>query len=176
VFACSSSSRIFSPTRFEDKGVALYFLPNPQIPAFRFDAHKLQRVISNLLENAHNCTPAQGTVWLSAETYQWDRRLHAPGPAERERRTGSSPQENAVRINVCDTGPGIAPEFHQEIFEDFVSLRQTHGAQGTGLGLAIARRLMQAQHGKIWVESEPGGGSCFSLLLPLHPVCGSGTD
>lgn len=71
---------------------------------------------------------------------------------------------------MCDTGPGIAPEFHQEIFEDFVSLRHHPDAQGGGLGLAIARRLMQAQQGKIWVESQVDRGAKFSVLLPLNPA------
>jgi signal transduction histidine kinase len=73
--------------------------------------------------------------------------------------------ENAVRIDVSDTGPGIAAEHHDEIFGDFVQL-PGGSARGTGLGLAIARRLVEAHGGVIWVESEPGTGSRFSVLLP----------
>ena len=72
--------------------------------------------------------------------------------------------ENAVRIDVSDTGPGIAPEHHEDIFGDFVQLQGS--SRGTGLGLAIARRLVEAHRGVIWVESEPGKGSKFSVLLP----------
>jgi signal transduction histidine kinase len=156
--------------RFQDAGIALYFLPNDSFPAFPFDYHKLQHVISNLLDNAHSCTPSGGTVWINTEQYLWDRRLHRNGGGDVNRRTKPAAGAQAVRINVCDTGPGIPPEFHQEIFEDFVSLRSSRNGHGTGLGLAIARRLMQAQHGKIWVESEVGSGSRFSLLLPLKPL------
>jgi signal transduction histidine kinase len=72
--------------------------------------------------------------------------------------------ENAVRIDVSDSGPGIAPEHHDEIFGDFVQLPGS-SARGTGLGLAIARRLVEAHSGVIWVESELGKGSKFSFLL-----------
>ena len=72
--------------------------------------------------------------------------------------------ENAVRIDVSDTGPGIAAEHHDEIFGDFVQL-PGGSARGTGLGLAIARRLVEAHGGVIWVESVPGNGSKFSVLL-----------
>jgi len=69
-------------------------------------------------------------------------------------------------VTVTDTGSGIAPEFQQEIFEEFV--RVDPSSSGIGLGLAIAKRLVQAHRGKIWVNSEMGSGSSFSFLLPLH--------
>ena len=72
--------------------------------------------------------------------------------------------ENAVRIDVTDTGKGIAPEYHRAIFLDFVQVPGT-SSRGTGLGLAIARRMVEAHGGLIWVESELGKGSKFSLLL-----------
>jgi signal transduction histidine kinase len=70
-----------------------------------------------------------------------------------------------VLVSVTDTGVGIAAEFHQEIFEDFV--RVDPSSSGMGLGLAITKRLIQAHHGKIWVDSEPGRGSSFKFLLPM---------
>ena len=75
---------------------------------------------------------------------------------------------NAVKVSVSDTGPGIPPEFHLEIFDDFFRLPGTEAAEGMGLGLAIARRLVQGMGGKIWVESEPGAGCKFSFLIPLQ--------
>jgi signal transduction histidine kinase len=65
---------------------------------------------------------------------------------------------------VSDTGRGIAPEHHDEIFGDFVQL-PGGSARGTGLGLAIARRLVESYRGLIWVESKPEEGSTFSVLL-----------
>ena len=77
---------------------------------------------------------------------------------------------NAVKVSVADTGPGIRPEFHLEIFDDFFRLPGSESAEGMGLGLAIARRLLQGMGGKIWVESEPGAGCKFSFLIPLKPI------
>ncbi|HUI40886.1 MAG TPA: HAMP domain-containing sensor histidine kinase [Terriglobia bacterium] len=155
---------------FREKGVALRVSPGrAPLPRFPFDDGKIQHVTSNLLENALRCTPRGGSVTVSAEPYRWERRsLRQPGPG-RERRRRPAPGPNAARVSVRDTGPGVAPEFRQEIFEDFVSLPQP-GAQrpaGTGLGLAIARRLVAAHGGKIWVEGEPGQGSTFCFVLPL---------
>ena len=133
------------------------------VPTFNFDYQKAQQGIANLLDNALKHTPAGGCVTLSAEPYFWERRVAQVSPSA-ERRRQRAQQPNSVKISVSDTGPGIAPEYHQEIFEDFV--RVDRSSSGMGLGLAIAKRLVQAHRGKIWVESEPGKGCRFSLLLP----------
>src|SRR5579863_5695318 len=152
----SGVCRLWS-NRFQQKGLALYFLANDKLPVFRFDSPKLQRVISNLLENAFKFTPPSGTVWLHAEPHMWDRRAaEVPSAAERRRQNLNHP--NAVKVSVSDTGPGIPPEFHLEVFDDFFRLPGTEAQEGMGLGLAIARRLVQGMGGKIWVESDPGAG------------------
>jgi len=155
--------------RFQEKGLALYFLANEDLPAFPFDAPKLERVVSNLLENAYKFTPQGGTVWLHAEPHMWDRRAESrPSTAERRRQNLSHP--NSVKVSVADTGPGIPPEFHLEVFDDFFRLPTNENEDGMGLGLAIVRRLVQGMNGKIWVESDPGGGCKFSFLIPYKPV------
>lgn len=167
--ACLKELAGFWLPRFQNKGVAFYHLANPNLEPFRFDYDKIQRVVSNLLENALKFTPATGTVWLHAEPQLWERRnAHKPLPAEDRRKTHVL-TPNAVRITVADTGPGISPEFHQEIFEDFFQVPNSGitDGPGMGLGLAIARRLVQAHRGRIWVESEPNCGCKFSFLLPL---------
>ncbi|HZO99195.1 MAG TPA: HAMP domain-containing sensor histidine kinase [Terriglobia bacterium] len=167
--ACLSEVFGYWLARFRERGVALYFPINVKLKPFVFDYHKVQQIVSNLLENAVKCTPVGGTVWLTAEPYIWERR-RAQGPAPKERRKKIQSIPNAVRVMVADTGPGIAPEYQQEIFGDFFRVPQKHNStRGTGLGLAIARRLVQAHNGKIWVESEVGVGSKFSFLLPLKP-------
>jgi signal transduction histidine kinase len=170
VNACLSEVCQLWSNRFQEKGLALYFLGNEKLTAFPFDSAKTQRVISNLLENASKYTPAGGTVWLHAEPYIWERR----GPdaqtvsSERRRRTLSVP--NAVKISIADTGPGIPAEYHQEVFDDFFRLPNADSqADGMGLGLAIVRRLVTAMGGKIWVESENGAGCKFSFLIPTKP-------
>lgn len=155
--------------RFQDKAIAFYFLPGEKLEPFPFDWFKMQHVVSNLLDNAMKYTPSSGTVWLHVEPYFWERRTSQRKPlVERRRRRVVTP--NCCRISVADTGPGIAPEFQQEIFDEYFRLTpQGTRADGYGLGLAIARRLVHAAGGKIWVESEPGSGSKFSFLLLLNP-------
>lgn len=138
--------------------------PQP-IPTFKFDYQKVQQSIANLLDNALKHTPAGGTVVVSAEPYFWERRAAQVSPQE-ERRRQPQGSPNSVLVSVSDSGPGIAAEFHQEIFEEFV--RVDRSSSGMGLGLAIVKRLVQAHRGKIWVESEPGRGSTFSFLLPIE--------
>jgi signal transduction histidine kinase len=123
----------------------------------------VQQSVANLLDNALKHTSSGGTVTLAAEPHFWERRAAAVAPNE-ERRRLREDSPNSVFISVSDTGPGIAIEYHQEIFEEFV--RVDRSSSGMGLGLAIVKRLVQAHRGKIWVESEPGMGSKFSFLLP----------
>jgi len=173
--ACLSEVCTFWSKQFQEKGIALYFLPNEKLQPFVFDQAKVQRVLSNLLENAMKYTPTSGTVWLHAEPHMWERRSTYVSDLPNDRRRQKLDIPNAVRVSVSDTGPGIAPEFHQEIFDDFFRLPHTSSADGMGLGLAIARRLVQAFGGKIWVESEQGSGAKFSFLIPQHPsVAASG--
>jgi signal transduction histidine kinase len=168
--ACLSEVCRLWSNRFQERGLALYFLANDKLMPFEFDAPKIQRVISNLLENASKYTPQGGTVWLHAEPHMWERRGVSVPAAAGERRRQSIDVPNAVRVSVADTGPGIRPEFHLEVFDDFFRLPGSESAEGMGLGLAIARRLLQGMGGKIWVESEVGGGCKFSFLIPLKPI------
>jgi len=165
----SEVCRLWSP-RFQEKGLALYFLANERVQEFPFDAPKVERVISNLLENASKFTPAGGTVWLHAEPYMWERRTVGKPAVSQERRRRPLTQPNSVKISVSDTGPGIPPEYHLEIFDDFFRLPTSEKIEGMGLGLSIARRLVLAMGGKIWVESEPGAGCKFSFIIPLTPA------
>src|SRR5579859_989475 len=155
--------------RFQEKTLALYFLANDKLPVFPFDAPKLERVISNLLENAFKFTPQGGTVWLHAEPHMWERRAAAQ-PSGSERRRENVSQPNSVKVSVSDTGPGIPAEFHLEVFDDFFRLPTNETQEGMGLGLAIARRLVQGMGGKIWVESDAGAGCKFSFLIPYKPA------
>ena len=139
-------------TRFDDK-----------LPLLKFDYQKVQQTVANLLDNALKHTPAGGSVTLTAESHFWERRAAEEVPAT-ERRRDRVPRPNSVKVEVSDTGEGIAAEHHQEIFEDFVRVDRT--SSGMGLGLAIAKRLVQAHRGKIWVDSEPWLGCRFTFLLP----------
>jgi signal transduction histidine kinase len=149
---------------YQRKGVKLESHLDPSIPAFKFDYQKVQQVAYNLLDNALKHTPSGGTVLLRARPHFWERRVSLVAPIE-ERRRFRLPRPNSVEVSVTDSGAGIAPEHHQEIFEDF--MRVDKNTSGMGLGLAIAKRLIQAHRGKIWVESVAHGGSSFAFLLPM---------
>lgn len=149
---------------FQRKGVKLDASFDPSIPTFKFDYQKVQQAAANLLDNSLKHTPAGGSVVLRAGPHFWERRVAAVAPVE-ERRRFRLPRPNSVEVSVTDSGPGIAAEHHQEIFEDFVRLDRN--TSGMGLGLAIAKRLIQAHRGKIWVEGATPSGSRFTFLLPM---------
>jgi signal transduction histidine kinase len=168
---CLSETHSYWLSSFEKKGVALYLPGQRDLPSLPFDFDKIQHVLSNLLENALKFTPPGGSVWLTAEPHLWERRTRQESSFGLDRRKRPASTPNAVRVTVSDTGPGLAAEYHQEIFDDFVKLSQhEQSGEGIGLGLAIAKRIVVAHNGKIWVESELGKGSAFSFLLPLKNV------
>ena len=168
--ACLSEIiQVWAPS-FQRKEVALFFSPSDKLQPFPFDYYKVQHVVSNLLDNALKFSPQGSTVWMTAELHLWERRVRQePVKPEFERRNPLSAASNSVRVTVADSGPGIDPEFHQEIFQEFVRAETKRRTEGNGLGLAIARRLVNLFGGKIWVESEPGMGAKFAFLLPLKP-------
>lgn len=137
----------------DKKQVELRVSIPPNLPAIETDAGKFQQIIFNFLSNAVKFTPAQGVVTVAAN-------LIEPTPGQPEPR---------VRVSVKDTGPGIPEDQQERIFEKFTQLDATvtkeHG--GTGLGLTISRDLAAMLHGRIELESEPGKGATFSLIIPL---------
>ena len=149
---------------FVRKHVRLDTVLNTDIPIFKFDYQKVQQTVANLLDNALKHTPPGGNVTFRAEMHFWERRS-AEEVQTQERRRERVQHPNCIKVSVSDSGPGIASEHHQEIFEDFVRVDRT--SSGMGLGLAIAKRLVQAHRGKIWVESEPRRGCTFTFLLPI---------
>jgi signal transduction histidine kinase len=152
---------------FQRANVRLETRIPPRLPVFQFDYQKVQQCIVNLLDNALKHTPSGGIISLTVQLHFWERRVAEAEtvPVEDRRRAGER-HPNSVLLTVTDTGSGIAAEFHQEIFDEFV--RVDPSSSGMGLGLAIAKRLIQAHRGKIWVDSELGRGSSFSFLLPIR--------
>lgn len=148
----------------KQKAISYTFHPAPEKVRVNVQSMKLQHIVSNLIENAIKFTPAKGRVWVTVTPCFWDRRKAQTEFLFNLDRKVNRKIENAVRIDVSDTGPGIPADQQEEIFHDFVQLPGA-SPRGTGLGLAIARRLTTAHGGAIWVESEQGKGSMFSVLL-----------
>ncbi len=128
----------------ESKGLSLTFQAEPDLPRLTIDARQIERVIVNLIANALNYTQTGGTIHLA-----------------------TTRDNSAVVFTIRDTGIGIMPEAMPYIFERFYrsdEARQT--AEGTGLGLAIVKEIVSRYGGTILVESKPGQGSEFRVLLP----------
>jgi signal transduction histidine kinase len=130
--------------RATEDGVRVAFAADPEVDVVDGDERRIKQVIFNLLSNAVKFTPAGGEVDVSAT------RLNGE-----------------VRVSVADTGPGIAPEDQERIFEEFQQSETGVGLrEGTGLGLALSKRFVELHGGRIWLESELGQGSTFTFALP----------
>lgn len=121
-----------------------------ELPMMHSDAGKLRQILYNLLSNAVKYTPSGGTVHMKATPF------------------GDNAQQ--VRLIVADTGPGIAPELQDHIFEKFrqMDASVTREHSGTGLGLAISKELVHLLGGTIRVESQVGKGSRFIVEIPVE--------
>jgi len=146
------------------RAIEYEFFPAAGVPRVQIDSLKLQQAISNLIENALKFTPRGGRIEVAVSACFWERRKAQSEFLFNMERKRQERVENAVRIDVRDTGPGIPREHHEDIFGDFVQLPRD-STRGTGLGLAITRRLVEGSGGVVWVESTPNQGSTFSVLL-----------
>jgi len=136
---------------FQRKGVRLDTNLDPSVPTFKFDYQKVQQAAANLLDNSLKHTPGGGRVVLKAAPHFWERRVAALTPVE-ERRRFRLPRPNSVEVSVTDSGPGIAAEHHQEIFEDFVGKRSAiwepihvSAADGPSLGTSVGGQKGKAR-------------------------------
>lgn len=114
------------------------------------DERRIQQILNNLLSNAFKFTPAGGEITLSV-------------------RQTESGEYGRYEFAVADTGIGMSPEFLRRIFEPYAREMRfgDRAASGTGLGMSITRSLAALMGGEIQVESEPGKGSRFTVVLPL---------
>ena len=128
-------------------GVELSLTTEPEEITISADGRRVRQIVFNLVSNAVKFTPAEGRVDVSARL-----------------------DDGQVEIAVADTGPGIAPEELETIFEEFKQATDGKRAEGTGLGLPLSRKLVELHGGRLWVESAAGNGSTFRFTLPVGPT------
>jgi PAS domain S-box-containing protein len=135
--------------QYREKGTTLTWQDPGPLPEVRGDAARVTQVLSNLVANAWQYTPAGGQVTISLQ-----------------------PSDGFLQVDIADTGIGISSDDVSRIFDRFYRadhpvVRET---EGTGLGLAIVKMFVELLGGEIWLESELGVGSTFSFTLPLSTI------
>jgi signal transduction histidine kinase len=130
----------------EEKHITLASAVAPEVETIVTDATKLRQVLYNYLSNAIKFTPDGGNVRLTAR----------------------AESDEMVRIEVLDTGIGIAADDQSHLFQEFQQLDTGMSKRypGTGLGLALTKRIVEAEGGSVGVASTPGEGSVFHAILP----------
>jgi PAS domain S-box-containing protein len=120
---------------------------DPLVPSVLGYEQAIETVIVNLLLNAADATPAGGTVNLTIRR---------------------GPGGDTAEIEVCDTGPGIAPALRERVFEPFFTTKEV--GHGTGLGLTVCRSIVDGHGGSIRVDEPTGGGCRFLVTIPVQPI------
>jgi Na+/proline symporter/signal transduction histidine kinase len=133
---------------FKERRIEVSVHAAQPLPAVRADFDRVIQVLLNLLSNAANfCEPGRGRIEV-----------------------GLSHNARFVQVDVRDNGPGLRPEDQALIFDKFRQAGDTLTGKpkGTGLGLYISRQFVEHLGGRLWVESRPGAGACFSFTLPVE--------
>jgi signal transduction histidine kinase len=143
----------YTSTQVREKNISIRLDISDAPPHILADRESFQQILIHLLQNASSATLIEGTISL---------RIKLQKEIDRE----------YILMQVSDTGGGIPAEDLQRVFErryraDNVLIQ---GLGDTGVGLSIAKTLVEAQNGRIWVETEMGQGSTFSVLLPVFPA------
>jgi len=148
------------------------------IPKTRMDPEKFRQVLMNLMQNAIQAMDGQGKITVSTSvrrmTRAWGATLDGaapsgrrsspdgPGPFGGGARARGTEEAELVEVSVRDTGPGISPKVLRNLFIPFFTTK----TQGTGLGLAISQSIVRNTGGTIEVQSQPGSGTTFTIVLP----------
>jgi len=143
--------------RFRDRRLAVQLDLPPEYALVRADHDSLYQIMLRLLSNAALCSKEGSEVAIRAMPY-----------------TDDKAQQAYVQIMVVDTGGGIAPDDYTRVFRRLYRANQPliQGMGETGIGMAVAKTLVEANGGRIWVESQPNAGSTFSFTLPTDKKAG----
>ncbi|MCJ7434074.1 MAG: ATP-binding protein [Anaerolineales bacterium] len=140
----------YTSSQVREKNISIHLDLPKQLDPIHADREALQQILIHLLQNAGAATPVEGTIRLKVE-------MRSEGAGE------------YVLLEVTDSGGGIQPEDLPRVFTRLYRADNVliQGVGDTGVGLSIAKTLAEAQHGRIWVESQSGVGATFSVLLPI---------
>jgi signal transduction histidine kinase len=140
----------YTSSQVREKNISMHLEIPKTVSAIHADREALQQILIHLLQNAGAATPVEGSISLKVQTQ-------------------SEKGQEFVLIQVSDSGGGIPGEDLPRVFTRLYRADNVliQGVGDTGVGLSIAKTLTEAQNGRIWVESEPGVGSTFSVLLPI---------
>ncbi len=140
----------YTSSQIREKNISLHLDLPRQLDPIYADREALQQILIHLLQNAGAATPIEGTITLRVQTR-------------------SENEQEYILLQVKDTGGGIPSEDIPRVFTRLYRADNVliQGVGDTGVGLSIAKALTEAQNGRIWVESEPGVGATFSVLLPI---------
>ncbi len=130
-------------TGAKEQGITVDIRSDPSVGLVDIDKVQVQQVLVNLVRNGLEAMDGCDTRELVISI--------------------TKPTPELAQVSVSDTGTGISPEIADQLFQPFVT---TKGSQGMGVGLSISRNIIEAQGGRIWAESNPGGGTIFHFTLP----------
>src|SRR6266850_2431668 len=148
------------------------------VPEIMGRAHVLEQTLVNLLLNAVDATPAGGSIIIGARRWAYEpgqslpKRASDPGYARFPRTSERRPArvefadgQPGTLLFVADSGPGVAPEDREKVFEPFYTTKEP--GRGTGLGLAIVARAVHEMGGVVWVDGAREGGAAFKMFFPI---------
>ncbi len=140
----------YTSSQVREKNISMHLELPKKLAPIQADREALQQILIHLLQNAGAATPFEGTIKLKVQARNED-------------------GLDFILIQVSDSGGGIAPDDLPRVFTRLYRADNVliQGVGDTGVGLSIAKTLTEAQHGRIWVESEPGTSATFSVLLPI---------
>jgi two-component system sensor histidine kinase BaeS len=129
------------------KDISIETRLDPDLPDINVDIQRMKEVLSNILDNALRYTPQAGRITMSAAAV-----------------------DNQVEIRIKDSGPGVATDDLDKVFERFYRTEASRNREegGSGLGFAIARSIIEKHDGRIWAESQPGEGLSVIIRLPAQ--------